>query len=403
MIFLLSLANAAPAYDDLGFVLAAPATGAFAGGVGAPTVDWDGATGQFVMFFESPAIAADIPDDCVSYYRVGRATSIDGVTWTMDENPVLEPDHADALGVRRCAINQPAVVFDGTDWHMVFSQATTKDTDTRNAPAGIGYAKSSDGITWEVGVTPVVAPVANGIGLASAAIVDGEMYVLYSVAPHLYLTSRPAAGGLWNPVATPVLENTLLGDWATTWVFGASLTCDETAGNPFQMTFGADDASLVRNVGVATSPDAESWAIDAGSPLTGGSLAYGTLNHWDVLAVGADASALWYSKTDDVTGLKAIGAAVSGTPDGQNHGRTCPNQWPPDLDTGGDSGTGDSGGGDSGDTDTGTSGTDDSGTDDTGGKDASGDDCGCNGGAPGAGGAGALAALSAVVLGLRRR
>lgn len=400
MIFLLSLANAAPAYEDQGFVLTAAAGAAFAGGVGAPTVEWDGSARQFVMFFESPAVAADIPEDCVSYYRIGRATSPDGVNWTVNENPVLEPDHADPLGVRRCAINQPAVVFDGTAWHMVFSQATTKDTDTRNEPAGIGYARSNDGVTWETGETPVVTPDANGIGLASAAIVDGQMYVLYSVAPHLYLTSRPAAGGPWTPVAAPVLENTVLGDWATTWVFGASLTCDETAGNPFQLTFGADDAALVRNLGIASSPDAESWAIDAGSPLTGGTLVYGSLNHWDVLAVGADASALWYSKTDDATGLKAIGVAVSGTPDGQNHGRTCPNQWPPDVDTGGDSDTGDSGGGDSG----GDSGVTDTGTaggDDTGGKDVAGEDCGCNG--AGAGGAGALAALSALVLGVRRR
>jgi predicted GH43/DUF377 family glycosyl hydrolase len=98
-----------------------------AGGVAWPSVvpTDDG----FAMYYS--AYASD-PKATV----IARATSADGVTWTKDENPVLEPVEAwEGTGLDR-----PRVVRDGDRYVMVYSGSDLTDR---------GVAFSTDGIAWE--------------------------------------------------------------------------------------------------------------------------------------------------------------------------------------------------------------------------------------------------------------
>jgi hypothetical protein len=75
---------------------------------------------------------------------IARATSTDGLSWTKDADPVLEPDAAwEGTGLDR-----PRVVQVGDGYLMVYA-----DTDLTDR----GVATSADGVTWaRDGDVPVI-------------------------------------------------------------------------------------------------------------------------------------------------------------------------------------------------------------------------------------------------------
>ena len=75
-----------------------------------------------------------------SFYRIGYATSPNGVSWTKDTlNPIL--DVGDAWGWDRLRVQHPRVVTDGTTYHMWYSGGVNFDSR-------IGHATSPDGVSW---------------------------------------------------------------------------------------------------------------------------------------------------------------------------------------------------------------------------------------------------------------
>lgn len=386
MIVLLSLAAAGPAFVDQGFVLRSPTEGAFTAGMGAPTVEYDVSTGTYAMYFEAPN--PETPAECVTSYNLGRATSPDGVTWTVDPEPVLSADVTVSGSPFHCVVSQPAVVHDGATWHLFFSMAGEPAADGEpNQGNGIGYATSTDGVDFTVQEAPLVRAEGVSMGLGSAAIVDGVLYYLYVWKPDFRLAWKPLDGSAdWNIGDTTVIDHDDVGAWAVQWVLGPSLFCEDDQASPFSLVYAGDDNSNVRSLAFAQSADALSWTQDAGNPLSAGDVDYGALNHWDVLEAGSG-YLMWYSKTEEKTGLKAIGYATAGDL-GPTGPRMCPH---PSPDTGPtDSGTTDSG-------DTGPGG-------DTAGLegDKGGGGCGCATGGPGAP-AGALAVGLVALVGRRRR
>lgn len=307
LLLLATSANAAPTFFDAGLVLRAPATGDFAGGVNAPTVEYDRFNRQFVMYFES--LQTTYPSDCVNSYVIGRATSTNGFTWVIDSVPVLEGDEADSTAIDHCGVNQPAIVFDGTTWHLFYSQAAAKQTSTStsNEPGGIGYATSTDGENFTIVDDQVIPPSTDRtqpVGLPSVSIKGGEFYLVYDQYPDIHLYTAPV------DLSTGWVDEGLVIDnadasFSSTWVFGPSLVC-----HPVQdwTIFVSGDSSSGRSFAEATSPDAMNWTYDADTPVSTGSVPYSSLNHFDVLRNGAGTAwAIWYSMTDSSTGLKAIG------------------------------------------------------------------------------------------------
>lgn len=396
---------ALPTFADVGYLLTAPTEGAFAGGVNAPTVAWDGA--QWVMYFESPAVSSEVPSDCSSSYRIGRATSPDGLVWTIDETPVLVPDRADSTLSYNCSVAQPAVVFDGTTWHMFFSMGDEKANSAgSNVNAGIGYATSADGTTFTVVEapsgpavltasggdtgTPTYTETRSTLGMASAVLVEDEILVMFVGSGELFLGRLDTTTGQWTLVEDPAIAKGVDPDWMGGNLFSPALNCDLSTG--LTAYFGAftDSTAAVRNFGLATSTDGGlAWTVDGDAPFSSSAVPFADINHIETVVSGSD-TLLYYSMTDSATGLKAIGLATTGT-GGTPGGRVCVTA----VDTGdtGDTGTpdtGDTGTPDTGDTgDTGTTDTADSGdTADTGTTDTAADtgDTG-DGGAEDTGGA----------------
>lgn len=386
LLYALSAAQAAPAFFDQGFVLKAPSTGAFAGGVNAPTIDIDNATSTYVMYFESPVAA--VSSDCVSSYVIGRATSPDGLVWTIGDTPVLSPDSTSDTS--RCVVSQPSIVYDGTLWHLFYSTAREKPSSGAdyNLPTGISYATSTDGQNFTVRAAPLIAvtDLSETIGLSSATIVNGHLYVLYFYNNDFRLATAPLSDpSAWSTPADAVVDHLAL-EWASSDVISPALFCEDDMYDPLSLVF-AGDAGGTRSLAFATSVDGTAWTLDAQTPLTGGDLNYGDLNHWDVIEAGPD-YLMWYGKTDTATGLKAIGLAATSAPWSPAQPRLCPHEYqtnPPDT-------------GDTSDTSD-TSPADDTAADDSGSTDKSGG-CGCS--ATGAPSFGLFGLLSGALL-LRRR
>jgi hypothetical protein len=323
MLSLLALtlhAQAAPVFFDTGLVLRAPSSGSFTGGINAPTVDFDRFTGQYVMYFESPQ--SSIPTTCVNAYAIGRATSSNGIVWTVTATPVLQADSISGSN-RECGVSQPSVVFDGTTWHLFFSQsrAAASSTATSNESGGIGYATSTDGVNFTVVSDPMIPPSTDRrypVGLASAVINNGDFYVLYDQYPDVHLATAPTDLSTGWSLEGVVMDHSAF-SWSTTWLFGPSLLC--TPGTAFEAFVGGDATS--RSVGWASSPNAWDWTWGA-SPLTAGTVPWNSLNHWDMLR-NRDGSMyfMWYSMTDSATGKKAVGFASTRPRRGRILGHYC--------------------------------------------------------------------------------
>lgn len=82
----------------------------------------------FVMYY--------IGEDARGVERLGRATSEDGIVWEKDAEPVFELDR-DLAENPSFVVNE--VVYDGERWILAY----------KSNRAGVGFAFSDDGITWE--------------------------------------------------------------------------------------------------------------------------------------------------------------------------------------------------------------------------------------------------------------
>jgi hypothetical protein len=303
LVALAPLAFGAPEPTDLGFVLEAPEDGPFASGVNAPTVDWDGQKQRYVMFFESPLSASELATGCRTGWRIGRATSEDGLTWDIDPDPMIEPE----AGTRwSCAASQPAVVRDGHDWYLLFAMEDTSHQ------TGIALAHARDGEHFDV----VAAPAIEGphVGMPTVGLSDGLLQVVYVHAPDLAVaTLDPETGEVIDgDVALTAASGP---SWADNWLVTPALACAKHEGWSLVYAGFDDAAATTRAYAVAGSDDGWTWsfdeAFDADSDLT----------HVDVTLAG-DEVLLWYSATAD-DGRKAIGLAWTGEPKHKPKEREC--------------------------------------------------------------------------------
>ena len=78
-------------------------------------------------------------------YKIGHATSVDGIFWEKEEARQVVPD---ILGAQECQA-LPTVAYIGDSWHMYFCYRQSFDFRT-NASRGyrLGYARSHDLLNW---------------------------------------------------------------------------------------------------------------------------------------------------------------------------------------------------------------------------------------------------------------
>ncbi len=309
-------------------VLPSPGTH-YATGAGAPSVVWDPANGQFVMFFESRfgdwgdtpgcAKAGDV------LWGVSRATSPDGLTWSVDAAPVLEPLPGSYYG---CVVAHPDVLFDGNTWHMYFKAYQEDTACDVSMPAwgcyevvGVGYASSVDGINWNVEPEPAIV-VNDDFGFPTVAQLDTEWTLLLSNTRALSRATAAAPSGPWNWDSTAVLSPDPAFTAMEDEVFEPNMICEDY--QPIELYFGGynrndsdpwngpiEETALLWG----TSADSgTSWDIDFDPGVNpvrlwdnlAGDTAW---RHWDVIRVGGQT--LVYYAVNNGTGNE-IHLAYSG-------------------------------------------------------------------------------------------
>jgi len=152
-------------------------------------------------------------------WRIGFATSLDGITWTKLDTAVLEPD---AGTWDESSVEGQSVIRENGIYKMWYMSCSWSPSDI----GGIGYATSTNGINWTKDTlnNPVMVPgsaawEAGGYGGCIVLPVQGGYKIWYgnynadwSQAKIGYATSTD--GIAWTPYANnPVLTHGSVGSW----------------------------------------------------------------------------------------------------------------------------------------------------------------------------------------------
>jgi predicted GH43/DUF377 family glycosyl hydrolase len=158
-----------------------------ASGISSPHVMLDGAT--YKTWYAGT--------DASGIFRIGYATSADGVSWTKSAaNPHLTPGAAGQFD--DAGVSSPCVIKDGAVFRMWYVGLDSTGPSGRHR---IGYAQSVDGVTWtKYAGNPVIGLGAAGqfdeFGLFSPFVIKGGAVF------RIWYTGRDAAGNLRIGYAT---------------------------------------------------------------------------------------------------------------------------------------------------------------------------------------------------------
>jgi len=128
------------------------------------------------------------PDVNPANYRIGHATSSDGITWTKDASYVLAPSGTQGDFDQYVVAEPGPVVFD--DKLFLYFTTMGVDATLQTTLQTIGVMTSSDGTTWSApalafGPDQTVYPRASnwvGYSTPNAAVIAGQVHVFVDVA-----------------------------------------------------------------------------------------------------------------------------------------------------------------------------------------------------------------------------
>jgi predicted GH43/DUF377 family glycosyl hydrolase len=185
-----------------------------------------------------------------SAWRIGLATSPDGVTWTKRDAPVLEPGAAgafDAGGPR-----SPHVYFDGSRYRLWYVATDGVTSETR-----LGLAYSRDGLHWyKTARNPVlegdfVGPNA-GIDAPTVVAREGRLEMWFAAGNALHRAVSGDGINWGKPAAAPALAPGNASAWDSRQVGGASVLFD---GARYAMWYTGNG----ERIGFASSADGLAW------------------------------------------------------------------------------------------------------------------------------------------------
>ena len=179
--------------------------------VGSPGSWDDMQVGCPSIIFENDTFKMWYTGDDGNNFRIGYATSLDGIFWTKDtvHSPVLDvgaPGEWDGE-----MINWPSVVFVNGIYHMWYVGKSDPDASL------IGHATSPDGLVW---------------------------------------TKDPD---------NPVLEQGLAGSWDSYWVFFPLVIFENDTFHLWYSSFGNNLGQI--GYAIATNPDGKNWTKYSGNPV----------------------------------------------------------------------------------------------------------------------------------------
>ncbi len=208
-------------------------------------------------------------------YQIGYATSSDGINWTKySGNPVLTLGSPGSW--EDTYVYHPTVIFNGTSYEMWY-------TGYNGTNEQIGYATSSDGITWtKHSGNPIIGAgtswESNGVGNPTV-LYNGTNYEMWYAGYNStnskigYATSSDGVN--WTKyVSNPVLDLGTTGTWDDLHVTAAEVLY---VGSNYKMWYSGYDGTNYR-IGYATSSDGKTWTKYVSNPV----LDLGTTGTWDV-------------------------------------------------------------------------------------------------------------------------
>lgn len=264
--------------------------------------------------------------DAAGVFRIGYATSTDGITWTKyGGNPVLNVGTAgtwDAAGVA-----SPMVIKDGVTYKMWFTGRDASDVGR------IGYAASTDGITWtKSGANPVLN-IGTGwealtVGSPAVILDSGTYKMWYSGKSGLGIIGDLKIGYATSPDgitwtkngANPVLNAGTIGTWEDRGVGVASVIKDGTVYKIWYTGYTGTGNVTVSKIGYASSSDGIAWTKYGANPIVNN----GAAGTWEQRGVGGPSVLndsgvykMWYSGLDSNlaarTGYARIPTIMAGT------------------------------------------------------------------------------------------
>ena len=224
--------------------------------------------GTYHMFFTGTSVAFLVA------HEIGHATSPDGISWTMDpQNPVMTPE-AEGDWEADSYVSL-AAIHDGTQFRMWYGGCDS------GGFCQIGMATSPDGSVWtRYSENPVygTGPVGSfdyGGAIPGTVIRRGGLYHMWYSAteePTFFATgtigyATSSDGVSWVRHPLPVLEPGPL-QWESYIVYGPGVIFD---GASYHMWYtglwGSGTSYFGAQIGYATSPDGISWTKDPDNPI----------------------------------------------------------------------------------------------------------------------------------------
>lgn len=283
----------------------------------------------YKMFFTAQNLTATLEPR----FRIGLANAPDETTWSKDlSNPVMDvgsPGSWEEVGVAT-----PWVLTDITGYRMWYT-----GLDSNLFPQ-IGYAMSSDGNSWiKHPSNPILKPGAlddwdgNGTMAPSVLSIGGTFHAWYTganlsgISRIGYATSSDGISWTKHP-NNPVLDAGAPGEWDSG---GVALPCVIFDGTKYRMWYMGSFIGGFPDVGYAVSLDGINWTKHYQNPI----LTKGSVGEWDEMMI-AGASVLqksgkyhmWFGGVDWVGGSGigyANSTAIPNRPPALSGGSVSPN------------------------------------------------------------------------------
>ncbi|UCH90156.1 MAG: hypothetical protein JSV49_05840 [Thermoplasmata archaeon] len=212
-----------------------------------------------------------------SKVTVSYATSRDGLTWKKySKNPVLDIGPLNSWDDTH--VDAPTVIYDGSQYKMWY--VGDDGTTTR-----IGYANSTDGITWTKNSSNPVLDIGSAGAWDSdyihhpTVLYNGTTYQMWYAGYNGtstrigYATSHNETN--WTKNANnPVLKNGSSGSWDDAHVSTPTVIYEDSK---YKMWYTGYSDALNRVIGYAISSDGTNWTKLVGNPVLG----FGPAGSWD--------------------------------------------------------------------------------------------------------------------------
>ncbi len=210
--------------------------------------------GQYHMFYTGYATNHTDPNS----YKIGHATSSDGITWTKDANFILAPNDP-SNSTPNLTFNQwisaepAAVVFEGKIF--LYFSAVGANTGVNTTLQVIGLTTSADGQTW---TTPksvlepdqTLYPRATWLGYSTpnAVVINDKMYLFFDVVQaspwkqqRIHFASSNDGESSWTQSTEAIFANSQF-TWTSNEIRSPSLLLD---GTKLHLWFAGDNGSVL--------------------------------------------------------------------------------------------------------------------------------------------------------------